>query len=88
MEFLFLIPLLIWFFVIKLVYKSTFFWHFVISNFCIAISGFYIITQTKIIDVGYDIYGLGTLFAVVLFGILQPIFALLFGVFIKMYQNK
>ncbi len=78
-------PVIFWFIAIRLVSKSKFFWHFVISNIAIAIVGFFILTNTKLIDVGTDAYGLGTLFAIVIFGVGHSIMAMMYGIILKIY---
>ena len=82
------LPVIFWFIAIRLVSKSKFFWHFVISNIAIAIVGFFILTNTKLIDVGTDAYGLGTLFAIVIFGVGHSIMGMMYGIFFKMYHNR
>jgi hypothetical protein len=88
MEILLIIPVILWFIAIKLVSKSKFITYFVISNIAIAVAGFYILSSTKLIDMGSDAYGLTTLFALIAFGLGHVITGILFGIFLKMYQNK
>jgi hypothetical protein len=86
--FLLVIPILLWIFAIFLLSKWKYLFHFIICNIGIGIFGFYILLETKIIDLGHDEYGLGTLFALISFGIGHSILGLSFGIFLKMYQNK
>ena len=85
---LFILPILLWIFAIVLVSKWKYLFHFIVGNILIGILGFYILLETKIIDVGTDTYGLGTLFVVIGFGIGHSIIGFLFGIFFKAYQNK
>jgi hypothetical protein len=86
--FLLLIPILLWFFAIKFVSESGLLRYFFISNIFIAISGFFILTNTDLIDLSGDRDGLLTLFALFFFVLCHSILGFLFGLFLKMYQNK
>lgn len=86
--FLLIIPIILWIIAIKLVSKSKFIWHFVISNLAIAVAGFYILSNTKLIDMGIDSLGLTTLFTLIQFGLGHAITGILFGIFLKAYQNR
>lgn len=86
--FLLIIPIILWIITIILVLKWKFLLHFIVSNILIGILGSYILTGTKIIDVGTDTFGLGTLFALIGFGIGHSILGFLFGFFFKAYQNN
>jgi hypothetical protein len=85
---LLMLPILLWIFAIVLVSKWKYLLHFIVGNILIGILGFYILLETKIIDVGTDTYGLGTLFAVIGFGIGHSVIGFLFGIFLKAHQNK
>ncbi len=87
MEIIFLIPVILWFAAYNLLSKSKFLKHFIISNIAIAIVGFYILSLTEIIDLGHDEYGLGKLFALLLFGFGHSILGFLFGIAVKSYQK-
>jgi hypothetical protein len=85
---LFILPILLWIFAIVLVSKWKYLFHFIVGNIIILILGFYILLEKKLIDVGHDEYGLGTLFAVIGFGIVHSALGFLFGIFLKAYQNR
>jgi hypothetical protein len=83
-----ILPILLWCFAILLVAKWKYLFYFIVSNILIGIVGFFILLETKMIDVGTDTYGLGTLFAVIGFGIGHSVIGFLFGIFLKAYQNR